>query len=356
MPLPASRACPIAPSSPPSQEEGLLVVTPQTAAWAEGATPPASPADRSQPQRLAPPPSTPPHQWPLTARCYVAAIHRAEAQVAEAVARLAGRCAAEFRLPRPDPAAAPPAASAASLDPAVVLASADPDVLRWVAEFCARLEGSREAVRLSAAQRAAAVAAASAPLLLLTGAAGCGKTFAVRAMLDVWARQGKTVKCCSPTGRAAQRLQELAGADTGLRATTVHRMLGYKSRATRSGLGEGGEAAIAAAAAGPAAAPLPPVAVAVPEPAGQGLELELENLGWFEFNEANPLEANVGELGPERGAAVRSSVPQLQLQLPACVGIRRRRAAARCPWQSPHLCACYRHDPALWCCALACCA
>lgn len=56
----------------------------------------------------------------------------------------------------------------------------------------------------------------------------CGKTFATRAVVQYWAAQGKRVAMAAPTGRAAQRLQEIV-AMPGLEASTIHRCGRYMS-------------------------------------------------------------------------------------------------------------------------------
>ena len=53
---------------------------------------------------------------------------------------------------------------------------------------------------LSEGQRAAVLRASTAPLVVLTGGPGCGKTFATRAIVELWASQGKHVRLAAPTG------------------------------------------------------------------------------------------------------------------------------------------------------------
>ena len=56
---------------------------------------------------------------------------------------------------------------------------------------------------LSEGQREAVMAAASAPVLVLTGGPGCGKTFATRTIVKLWRAMKKTVRLCAPTGEHA---------------------------------------------------------------------------------------------------------------------------------------------------------
>ncbi|MBA3327636.1 MAG: ATP-dependent RecD-like DNA helicase [Solirubrobacterales bacterium] len=60
-------------------------------------------------------------------------------------------------------------------------------------------------------------------LSILTGGPGVGKTQAMRTLVDLLAAEGRTVRLCAPTGKAARRLAELTGAE----ATTIHRLLGW---------------------------------------------------------------------------------------------------------------------------------
>jgi exodeoxyribonuclease V alpha subunit len=58
-------------------------------------------------------------------------------------------------------------------------------------------------------------------LSILTGGPGCGKTFTMRALVDAARAQGRRVRLCAPTGKAARRLAESTGTD----AMTIHRLL-----------------------------------------------------------------------------------------------------------------------------------
>ena len=65
--------------------------------------------------------------------------------------------------------------------------------------------------------------------MILTGGPGTGKTFCVSTIVALWKAMGETIGLAAPTGRAAQRLAEMAK----LEAKTVHRLLEF-SPATMS--------------------------------------------------------------------------------------------------------------------------
>lgn len=75
-----------------------------------------------------------------------------------------------------------------------------------------------------AAQQAAALKQAlQAKVAVITGGPGTGKTTILRAIVDIARAKRARVQLASPTGRAAQRLAEAAGAP----ASTIHRLLKY---------------------------------------------------------------------------------------------------------------------------------
>ncbi|MFN0119939.1 MAG: ATP-dependent RecD-like DNA helicase [Blastocatellia bacterium] len=78
-------------------------------------------------------------------------------------------------------------------------------------------------ISLSDEQRAAVERAAASRVLVLTGGPGTGKTTTTRTIVALFQAMKKTVELASPTGRAAQRLSEVAG----LPARTVHRLLEF---------------------------------------------------------------------------------------------------------------------------------
>ena len=83
----------------------------------------------------------------------------------------------------------------------------------WLAE--------RHRLRLAPEQEAAARMALTAPVSLLTGGPGTGKTHSLKAILALARAKGLRCLLAAPTGRAAKRMEEA----TGLPAATLHRLL-----------------------------------------------------------------------------------------------------------------------------------
>lgn len=79
-------------------------------------------------------------------------------------------------------------------------------------------------IELHPDQRAAVLTLLSAPVALLTGGPGVGKTTIVRVVANLAEAAGAGLALASPTGRAAKRLSEA----TGRPASTVHRLLEYE--------------------------------------------------------------------------------------------------------------------------------
>ena len=79
-------------------------------------------------------------------------------------------------------------------------------------------------LRLHHHQREALLGLLAAPVALLTGGPGVGKTTIVRLLVSLARGAGARVLLASPTGRAAKRLSEA----TGEEASTLHRMLGFE--------------------------------------------------------------------------------------------------------------------------------
>nr|WP_197714784.1 ATP-dependent RecD-like DNA helicase [Maliibacterium massiliense] len=99
-----------------------------------------------------------------------------------------------------------------------------------VAARIARKEEAR-GITLADGQRMAIQRALTAPLAVITGGPGTGKTTVLDFLLDVLQEEGLEVLLCAPTGRAAKRMSDA----TGREACTIHRLLEYAS-------GEGAQA------------------------------------------------------------------------------------------------------------------
>jgi exodeoxyribonuclease V alpha subunit len=82
---------------------------------------------------------------------------------------------------------------------------------------------------LSDTQADAVRATFQGKLLVLTGGPGTGKTTTVRGIVRAHKAEGRNVVLCAPTGRAAKRLQEAAGAE----AKTIHRLLEWNPATAR---------------------------------------------------------------------------------------------------------------------------
>jgi exodeoxyribonuclease V alpha subunit len=106
----------------------------------------------------------------------------------------------------------------------LVRSTGDPAGLREAASERALAEVERASgLDLDPDQRAAVLGLLRAPVGLLTGGPGVGKTTIVRLIVALAERAGARVRLASPTGRAAKRLAEA----TGREASTIHRLLRF---------------------------------------------------------------------------------------------------------------------------------
>ncbi|EPR37603.1 helicase, RecD/TraA family [Desulfovibrio sp. X2] len=83
---------------------------------------------------------------------------------------------------------------------------------------------SEAGIDLSGEQREAVVGACVNKAYIVTGGPGTGKTTITRMIVRALAAAGLNTKLCAPTGRAAKRMSEAAGAE----ASTIHRLLQYQ--------------------------------------------------------------------------------------------------------------------------------
>ena len=86
--------------------------------------------------------------------------------------------------------------------------------------------------RLNTAQRRAVQAALDWNLVLVSGAAGSGKTHLVAAITRLYEHHAKIVVLAAPTGKAAKRIEQVVGRE----AFTIHRLLGYKGQKFSRGI------------------------------------------------------------------------------------------------------------------------
>jgi exodeoxyribonuclease V alpha subunit len=89
----------------------------------------------------------------------------------------------------------------------------------WAAAF--GWLAARHGLHLALAQEAAVGMALSAPVSILTGGPGTGKTHTLRALLTLARAKGLRCTLAAPTGRAAKRMADA----TGTPAATLHRVL-----------------------------------------------------------------------------------------------------------------------------------
>ena len=93
-------------------------------------------------------------------------------------------------------------------------------ISQWIDDyFC------KQSFRLSPEQENAVKGIAGCGCSILTGGPGCGKTTTTKTLVKLFVAMGKEVLLAAPTGRAAQRMEEVIG----LEAKTIHRLLEFQN-------------------------------------------------------------------------------------------------------------------------------
>ena len=102
-----------------------------------------------------------------------------------------------------------------------LMAAVPPDAFPQAGQEISRFE-KKHGISFSPAQREAITRALEAGVFVITGGPGTGKTTILNCLLSLLSRDRETL-LCAPTGRAAKRMSEAAGAE----AKTIHRLLEY---------------------------------------------------------------------------------------------------------------------------------
>lgn len=79
---------------------------------------------------------------------------------------------------------------------------------------------------LNPGQRSAVEQVVTSKMALICGGAGSGKTYTVKTIWSIYESQGLRIELCAPTGKAAKRLEQVVG----VKANTIHRLLGYDGK------------------------------------------------------------------------------------------------------------------------------
>jgi exodeoxyribonuclease V alpha subunit len=109
--------------------------------------------------------------------------------------------------------------NAVGLSPAADGTRSREQIMQWLDEY-----RRRTGWQADPKQSEAILTAVTQPLMLLTGGPGTGKTTTLQVIVSYFRSERKNVVLAAPTGRAAQRMGNLAG----LAAQTIHRLLEFK--------------------------------------------------------------------------------------------------------------------------------
>ncbi len=90
----------------------------------------------------------------------------------------------------------------------------------WLLEY-----GKKSNITLSKEQENAVSGITGCGMSVLTGGPGCGKTTTTKTLVKLFMAMGNKVLLAAPTGRAAQRMEEVIG----IEAKTIHRLLEFQN-------------------------------------------------------------------------------------------------------------------------------
>ncbi len=96
----------------------------------------------------------------------------------------------------------------------------DQRIQEWLIKY-----GQKQDFELSTEQLGAVRGIVTQGCSILTGGPGCGKTTTTKTLVKLFIGMGKKVLLAAPTGRAAQRMEEVVGVE----AKTIHRLLEFQN-------------------------------------------------------------------------------------------------------------------------------
>ncbi len=106
------------------------------------------------------------------------------------------------------------------------LLSAEKETVTDEVDIATKWVEKKHSITLSDEQRDALSMSVDAPVMVITGGPGTGKTTLINSIISVFQRKNFTLLLAAPTGRAAKRMETT----TGHSAKTIHRLLEYNPK------------------------------------------------------------------------------------------------------------------------------